>query len=125
MNTARINSTGLHHYTMNEYQADAAETMIYKHKVIYSSLGLANESGEVLGKIKKLLRDDDVSFTGFNTISNEKKAEIADELGDVLWYLAALARDLNLSLNDIAAINLEKLKSRKKRGVLGGSGDKR
>ena len=118
MNTARINSTGLHHYTMNEYQADAAETMIYKHKVIYSSLGLANESGEVLGKIKKLLRDDDVSFTGFNTISNEKKAEIADELGDVLWYLAALARD-------IAAINLEKLKSRKKRGVLGGSGDKR
>ena len=80
---------------------------------------------EVLGKIKKLLRDDDVSFTGFNTISNEKKAEIADELGDVLWYLAALARDLNLSLNDIAAINLEKLKSRKKRGVLGGSGDKR
>ena len=79
----------------------------------------------MLGKIKKLLRDDDVSFTGFNTISNDKKAEIADELGDVLWYLAALARDLNLSLNDIAAINLEKLTSRKKRGVLGGSGDKR
>ena len=71
------------------------------------------------------MRDDDVSFDGFNTISNEKKAAIADELGDVLWYIAALAKDLNLSLNDIAAINLEKLTSRQIRGVLGGSGDKR
>ena len=120
-----ISTTGIHQYTMNQYQADAAKTMVYKHKVIYPALGLSNESGEVLGKIKKLLRDDDVSFDGFNTISNEKKAAIADELGDVLWYIAALAKDLNLSLNDIAAINLEKLKSRKKRGVLGGSGDKR
>lgn len=114
-----------HNYTMNEYQADAAQTMIYKWKVIYPALGLANEAGEVAGKIKKLIRDDNVSFDGKVDLSDKQRADIAAELGDVLWYIAALARDLNIPLNDIANINIEKLMSRKERGVLGGSGDNR
>jgi len=114
-----------HEYTMNEYQADAAKTMIYKWKVIYPALGLANEAGEVLGKIKKLIRDNDVDFKGNSTISAHKKQELGDELGDVLWYIAALAKDLGITLNEVAAINHEKLQSRQKRGVLKGSGDKR
>jgi NTP pyrophosphatase (non-canonical NTP hydrolase) len=50
---------------------------------------------------------------------------VAAELGDVLWYIAALSRDLNISLNDVAKMNIEKLADRKERGVLGGSGDNR
>ena len=112
-------------YTMNEYQADAAETMIYRWKVIYPALGLSNEAGEVLGKIKKMIRDQDVFLDGRHRVTDEQRAALAAELGDVLWYIAALAKDLNLSLNDVAAINIEKLHSRKIRGVLGGSGDNR
>ena len=114
-----------HNYTMNEYQADAAETMIYRWKVIYPVLGLSNEAGEVLGKIKKMIRDQDVFLDGRHRVTDEQRAALAAELGDVLWYIAALAKDLNLSLNDVAAINIEKLHSRKIRGVLGGSGDNR
>jgi len=122
---SKAKTTAVHEYTMNQYQADAAKTMIYKWKVIYPALGLANEAGEVLGKIKKLIRDNDVDFKGDSTIPAAKKVEIAEELGDVLWYVAALAKDLNLSMNDISAINIEKLTSRAKRGTLGGSGDRR
>ena len=120
-----MNTTGTHIYTMNEYQADASKTAFYKHKIIYPALGLAGETGEVVEVVKKLLRDDDVSFSGHNTISDEKRVQIAHELSDVLWYLSQLSKDLGLTLNDIANINIEKLRSRQKRGVLGGSGDKR
>jgi len=120
-----MKTTGIHEYTMNEYQADAASTMIYKWKVIYPALGLANEAGEVLGKIKKLIRDQDVTFDGMDTIPAQKKAEICDELGDVLWYIAALSKDLGITMNEVAAMNNEKLQSRKIRGVIKGSGDKR
>lgn len=104
---------------INDYQDQAVKTAIYKHPVIYPALGLANEAGEVLGKIKKVLRDNDGDFTA------EKREEIGAEMGDVLWYIAALARDLNLSMSDIAQCNLDKLNSRMARGVLGGSGDNR
>ena len=113
------------HLTMNGYQADMATTAIYTHRVIYPTLGLVNEAGEVAGKIKKLMRDEGVSFLPGTELSAEKKAALAAELGDVLWYIAALARDLNLSLNEVAHMNLEKLRSRKERGTLGGSGDNR
>ena len=102
-----------------DYQDQASKTAIYKHEVIYPALGLANEAGEVLGKIKKVLRDNDGDFTP------EKREEIGKEIGDVLWYISALARDLNLSLDAIAQQNLDKLNSRLSRGVLGGSGDNR
>jgi len=101
---------------MEEYQKSAAETAIYssKHAVIYPALGLAAEAGEVANKVKKILRDGDF----------DRKA-IADEIGDCLWYIAALCRDLNVSMNDVARANLSKLEDRKKRGVLSGSGDNR
>lgn len=102
-----------------DYQTQAVKTAIYKHDIIYPALGLANEAGEVLGKIKKVLRDNDGDF------SASKRHEIGAEIGDVLWYIAALARDLNLPLEDIAQANLDKLNSRMARGVLGGSGDTR
>ena len=112
--------------TMNDYQADMALTAIYKWKIIYPALGLANEAGEVLGKIKKLIRDSDLRFDdGYDQLSDEQRAAISAELGDVLWYVAALSRDLGVPLNDVAHMNLEKLKSRQARGTLGGSGDNR
>jgi len=114
-----------HNYTLNEYQADMSTTAIYKLKVIYPALGLANEAGEVGGKIKKLIRDDNVSFDGDFQLTDKQRADIAAELGDVLWYVAALGRDLGISLNQIAVMNLEKLFSRMERGTIGGSGDNR
>lgn len=104
---------------INDYQDQASKTAIYKQSVIYPALGLANEAGEVLGKIKKVLRDNDGDFTA------ERREEIGAEIGDVLWYIAALSRDLNLSMESIAQANLDKLNSRMVRGVLGGSGDTR
>ena len=101
---------------MDDYQKKAAETAIYsnKHAVIYPALGLAAEAGEVANKVKKILRDGDF----------DRKA-IADEIGDCLWYIAALCRDLNVSMNDVAKTNLFKLQDRQKRGVISGSGDNR
>ena len=103
----------------SDYQAQAVKTAIYKHEIIYPALGLANEAGEVLGKIKKVLRDNDGDFTP------EMSKAISDEIGDVLWYIAALSRDLGVPLEQIAQSNLDKLNSRMARGVLGGSGDNR
>lgn len=102
-----------------DYQTQAVKTAIYKHDIIYPALGLANEAGEVLGKIKKVLRDNDGDFTP------EMSKAISDEIGDVLWYIAALSRDLGVPLEQIAQSNLDKLNSRMARGVLGGSGDNR
>tara|TARA_B100001057_G_C22797474_1_gene930213 strand:+ start:283 stop:639 length:357 start_codon:yes stop_codon:yes gene_type:complete len=101
---------------MDDFQKLAAETAIYsnKHAVIYPALGLAAEAGEVANKVKKILRDGDF----------DRKA-IADEIGDCLWYIAALCRDLNVSMNDVAKTNLFKLQDRQKRGVISGSGDDR
>jgi NTP pyrophosphatase (non-canonical NTP hydrolase) len=106
-----------------DYQKKAIGTAVYpkKYKVIYPALGLGDESGEVLGKIKKWLRGDD----GKEKLTTERKEAIADEMGDVLWYLSALSCDLGISLDDIAKNNLKKLKSRKKRGLIKGNGDKR
>ena len=104
-----------------EYQEEAVKTAVYGagHQIIYPALGLTNEAGEVAGKIKKVLRDSSSLF------DVEKRKEIGKEIGDVLWYMAALARDLGLSLEDIAQENLDKLRSRQERGVIQGSGDNR
>ncbi len=106
-----------------EYQKKALTTAFHpkKYKIIYPAFGLGNEAGEVLGKIKKWLRGDD----GDGKMSKERKEALEEELGDVLWYLAVLANDLGISLEDIAKTNLDKLQSRKKRGKLFGDGDKR
>lgn len=105
--------------TLNDYQQKALETAIYPIAIIYPSLGMCGEAGEVADKVKKILRDDNSEFTP------EKKAEIAKEIGDVLWYCATLANDLGYTLQQIAEMNYEKLHSRQLRGKLGGSGDNR
>ena len=98
----------------NEYQKEAVKTAIYTDPIIYPALGLGNEAGEVQGKVKKWLRDDTFD-----------KSAIAAEIGDVLWYIAALCRDLNVDMKELAKNNLRKLHDRKLRGVIQGSGDKR
>ena len=111
--------------TMNSYQAEASVTAQYRWKVIYPALGLANEAGEVLGKIKKLIRDKDITFGEIGDLPSKDRVEIADEIGDVLWYCAMLSKDLNISLNEVAYLNLDKLESRAARNKIGGSGDNR
>jgi len=102
--------------TFNEYQEKASKTAIYpeQFKLVYPALGLAGEAGEVAEKVKKHIRD------GVLDVDAVKK-----EMGDVLWYLAALSSDLGIELEDVALANVEKLSSRKQRGVIGGSGDNR
>lgn len=107
--------------TLNEYQRAALETSIYpqEYKIIYPTLGIAGEAGECSDKIKKVIRDNNSKFT------EDKKREIAKEIGDVLWYCSALANDLGFSLETICEMNIEKLKSRQKRGMISGDGDNR
>lgn len=107
--------------TLNEYQVLALETANYttEKKVIYPTLGLAGEAGEVADKVKKVIRDKGSQFT------DEVKHEIAKELGDVLWYVATLSYDLGYNLELIAEMNYSKLKSRKERGMISGNGDNR
>ena len=101
---------------MSEYHDVASDTAIYppEHEIIYPALGLAAEAGEVANKVKKILRD-----------GNFDRNAIADEVGDCLWYIAALCRDLNVNMGEVAKNNLDKLQDRKKRGTLKGNGDKR
>lgn len=104
---------------MNEYQVLAKGTACYADQIIYPSVGLSEEAGEVAGQVKRMLRDDGGELTV------ERKANIVGELGDVLWYVAAMATDLGVSLEEVAAGNVAKLQSRKDRGVLHGSGSNR
>jgi len=108
---------------MNEYQRLSAGTAVYPGKgtwvgMVYAALGLG-EAGELQGKVKKILRDDNFELTV------ERRDAIAAELGDVLWYVAAMATELQMPLGDIASANANKLADRASRGVIGGSGDYR
>ncbi len=89
------------------------------HAIVYPTLGLVNEAGEVAGKIKKIFRDKD------GVISEADRAALKSELGDVLWYLTQICTELDLSLKEVAAQNLTKLFDRLERGVIGGEGDVR
>ncbi|MGI9500114.1 MAG: nucleoside triphosphate pyrophosphohydrolase family protein [Geminicoccaceae bacterium] len=105
----------------NAYQNAARKTALYAgaYRVTYPALGLASEAGEVAGKVKKVLRDRGGDF------GEDQIAAIKDELGDVLWYVATLAADLDIEMDEIAADNIEKLRSRLERGAIQGDGDKR
>lgn len=107
--------------TLNEYQQKALETAVYpqEYKIIYPSLGLTGEAGECADKVKKVIRDNGGQFT------EEKRLELAKEIGDVLWYCATFANDIGYDLETIGQMNNDKLHSRQERGVLGGSGDNR
>ena len=106
-----------------EYQENAKKTAIYSGALnkdyAYLMLGMVGETGELADKIKKILRDKN------GTISEQDKIELKKELGDVLWYFANLATELNISMEDIAKSNIEKVLSRKERNVLHGDGDNR
>jgi NTP pyrophosphatase (non-canonical NTP hydrolase) len=107
---------------ISEYQELSRRTATYPgagDNIVYPTLGLAGEAGEVAEKVKKLLRDDG------GVMSNERREALAGELGDVLWYVAQVATEAGLDLDEIAQGNLDKLLSRQRRGVLSGSGDSR
>lgn len=108
---------------LDRYQDWTEETAIYPEELpehvtvemVYSSMGLSDEAGEVLGKMKKAIREDDPEYLD----------GALDEAGDVLWYLARLADELDQDLSDVAEGNVEKLSDRMARDVLEGEGDQR
>lgn len=109
----------------NEYESKTRETAVYPgalkggmDAIAYLALGLG-EAGEVQGKVKKILRDND------GLITSGQRVAIAAELGDLLWYVTRLSDELGVGVELIAKMNVDKLASRKERGVLGGSGDER
>lgn len=111
------NTKDLEHITFNGYQ-DFVKTMkVYpeKHAIVYPTMGISGEAGEVSEKVKKWLRGD----------RELDKLELLKEAGDVLWYLASLADDLGFTFQDMVDENVKKLSSRKERGVTKGDGDNR
>ncbi len=111
---------------LNDYQKKARETALYPrvgNNFIYPALGLAGETGEVVEKIKKLMRNDGVETP--DKVTPEKRDEIVKEMGDVLWYLSQLASELDVDFSLVAERNIEKLSSRKERGMIHSEGDNR
>ncbi len=107
---------------LNEYQRVAKTTAVYtsaEQQLVCTVLGLNGEAGEVAEKIKKIIRDKN------SMIGDADRKEIQKELGDVLWYLSVLADTLGLELEEVAVMNLEKLRSRYQRGAIHGQGDNR
>jgi NTP pyrophosphatase (non-canonical NTP hydrolase) len=106
----------------SDYQTKSRATAKYPaigHAVIYPTLGLVNEAGEVAGKIKKIFRDRS------GEINPETREALKAELGDVLWYLAQTCTELDISLDEVAESNLTKLLDRQARGKIQGDGDNR
>ena len=109
-------------FNFNEYQRESRKTwrLIHTdHALIYPTLGLANEAGEVAGKIKKIFRD------RAGIVSEDDRAALKGELGDVLWYLAQICTELDLTLEEVAAYNLQKLFARLENDAINGDGDNR
>jgi NTP pyrophosphatase (non-canonical NTP hydrolase) len=100
----------------SDYQKLALRTAIYPKELglYYTALGLSGETGEVAEKVKKLIRDGTID-----------RSAMVKEMGDVLWYLSALSRELGLDLQDVAEANIQKLANRSEKGTLQGSGDNR
>lgn len=106
---------------LDDYQVWTRETRQYSddYKVVYPALGLAGEAGEVADQVKKVLRNDG------GRVTDERRAKILDECGDVLYYLAATCDDLQCSLSDVARANQKKLLDRKARDQIKGDGGNR
>ena len=105
-----------------EYQRQSRKTwsLIHTdHPIVYPTLGLTNEAGELAGKVKKIFRDKG------GHISDQDRQELKKELGDVLWYLTQICTELDLTLEEVAEANLVKLFSRMERGAIKGDGDDR
>ena len=106
---------------LDMYQKVALTTAIYPREqaIIYPTLGLTGEAGEVANKVKKIIRD------GSDSKDEKLVSEIKAEIGDCLWYIAVLADDFDIKLSDIASANIEKLALRQKNNTIHGSGDDR
>ena len=115
--------------TFEDYAVSAMQTAIYPGALVYPVLGLVGEAGEVAEKLKKYFRDGEHDDTALEEPMVEMRSrmrhEIAKELGDVLWYVTAIANDIGYQLEEIAELNLEKLQDRDRRGQLRGNGDNR
>ena len=108
--------------TLSDFQRRSRATAVYPgagDNLLYPTLGLCGEAGEVAEKVKKMVRDDGGELTA------ARRDALAGELRDVLWYVAQLATEAGLDLGDVAEANLAKLRSRQERAVLQGSGDDR
>src|ERR1017187_10384362 len=109
-----------------QYQEAAWGTASYPDKgtnLIYPALGLAGESGEAVDKVKKYWRN--FGSTNAAQLTEEQRIELGKEIGDVLWYIAAMASELGYTLEDVAVANIAKLQDRKARGVIKSEGDNR
>ena len=111
---------------IQDYSSQAITTLLGDHAItdmdatlLSQVFGLMGESGEVAEKFKKLIRDKK------GVISDEDKAEIIKELGDILWYINSVSHLLGSNLEEVAQKNLDKVLSRKERGEIQGSGDNR
>ena len=121
--------------TLDEYQTQSRSTAAYPYLAIvdpetmelksgalgwvYPALKLGGECGEVEEKLGKLLRDND------GQVDKKVRLAVAKELGDIMWYLAAIASEFDITLGEVGQLNIEKLKDRRARGVIHGSGDDR
>ncbi len=108
----------------NEYEEKAKSTATYDGKnaeyvLMYLTIGIAGESGEIAEKVKKIMRNHD------GVITDEQREALKHEVGDVLWYLSQFSRALGFSFADAAEANLKKLEDRRARGVIKSSGDNR
>ncbi len=104
------------------YQQESRKTwndIPMNHSIVYPTMGMVNEAGEVAGKVKKIFRDRG------GEITEADRQALKKELGDVLWYLAQICTELDLSLQEVAEANLIKLFSRLERGQIRGDGDER
>ena len=107
---------------LDEYQQLSRKTwnLVHTdHPIVYPTLGMVNEAGELAGKVKKIFRDKG------GEISDADREALKYELGDVLWYMAQIATELGISLQDVAEANLVKLFDRLERGKIRGEGDYR
>jgi len=106
----------------NEYQKQAFTFAIYPNKetdIIYPTLGLNGEAGEIAEKVKKIIRDDN------GVVNGDKKIQLLMEIGDCIWYCGALCTALGLDMNKVAEMNIIKLTNRQKNNKIHGSGDLR
>ena len=102
--------------TFSKYQKQTGKTAVYPEEtpLQYLALGVTGEAGEIADKIKKKERDGELD-----------REELSKEIGDVMWYLAQLASELDKDLSEVAQENIEKLQDRAERDKISGSGDNR
>lgn len=116
------------YFSFADYQSAIVPTAQYPgigRNFVYPALALAEEAGEVAGKVKKLWRDQDKAAVEELVLSDEQRLAIVKELGDVLWYVARMSAEIGSSLEEVARENILKIEGRRERGTLRGSGDDR